>query len=88
MRDSTAFVISVGIGMAAQSAHGPSARDALIEVSFVTPTFGEIPFADEDPRAEAHAAVAVRIVRAIVSRMKRSIGVRREIGVRLVFDTT
>jgi hypothetical protein len=30
----------------------------------------------------------VRTVSAIVSRMKRSIGVRREIGVRLVFDTT
>ena len=59
MRDSTARVISAGIGMASQSVHGPSARGPDVSLLVSLRRLGAPTDADDAPRADAHAAEPV-----------------------------
>ena len=81
MRLSTAFVISVGIGMALQSVHDDSAREAAATLGPAARSFGEFTDADVTPRVEAHAADAMRRVDVMVKRVRRCICVQRKIRV-------
>lgn len=76
MRVSTARLISLGIGIAPQSAHASSLRapGAALGPSV---TLGELTMdADDVPRADAQAAAAaVSVINETANRAKRTIGV-------------
>ena len=80
MRRSTALVISVGIGMAPQSAHLVSARESGAELVLTERSFSELTDADVTPRVEAHAAVVVRKITETV-RAIRCIWAQRKVRV-------
>jgi len=73
MRDSTARLISPGIGIASQSVHGSSLRSADTALG-PSAIVGEFTMdADDVPRVDAQAAAAMSVTNETARRAKRTI---------------
>lgn len=73
MRDSTAWLISLGIGIALQSPHASSARAAASALGPPAVDGALTMDADAAPRADAQATPAVSVINETTSRAKRTI---------------